>query len=137
MTNKDRLKILHGAIDEIKQSESVSLSLDFDEALKEHETAKRPIRIKFKGRSYKLPSSMPMSFMLFFSKNCIKRVKGKEIIEVPNDKIAEFIERMFGTEFLLAMEKHQVGMETVMESFVQKILTAWGYETKDEKKIAI
>jgi len=139
MTNDDRRKVLYNAIDKIKERESQDITLDFDEAIKEHETKNKPIQIKLKGKIYELPSSMPFTFLLYFSRHCVKKKKGKEMIEVPNDKVWEFIEKMFGAEFTKAIEKHNIGLETVMDTFVPRVLEAWGYKAseEDEKKIAV
>jgi hypothetical protein len=50
---------------------------------------------------------------------------------VPDEKIAEFIERMFGTEFLeLLMAAPDVDMNFVLLKLVPDIFGKWGYGIK-------
>lgn len=134
--NTEKLKKLDNAIENEKALQEQELLIDFDAAIKEKE--EKPFNVKFMDSIYKIPSQMPFSFSMFFFRNCYKKYKGKEIIDVPEDKIDEFIELLLGKEFLKKAEKSNVSLMFIMDTVASKIMNKWGYDIKsntNQKKI--
>jgi hypothetical protein len=142
--NNKRLAFLNEKQDEMAQRQENGLVLDFDQALKEakHET----LTIKLLKESFELPAEMPYSFSMFFLRHCYKKIKGKWVVIMPDDKMTQFLDLMFGQRFLNFLEssKNQnISINFVFKKIVPEILDKWGYGLEkdnsdnfsDQKKI--
>jgi hypothetical protein len=139
-SNEERMEYLNNKQNEIALRQEGSLVIDFDKALEEAQ--EDSISVKFMGKHYLVPSSMPFNFSIFFLRNCYKKVNGKMVVAVPDEHLVKFITMMFGNEFMVALENAKdvrVTMSKVFSSIVPDILGAWGYDIdtgkKDQKKI--
>lgn len=133
--NIDRIKYLTEKQEEISTRQENNLVLDFDQALKE--ANKKQIEIKLLGKTYFLPSEMPFNFSTFFLRHCYKKVKGQFIVMMPEDKMLEFLELMFGRRFVQSLENSNnsnVSMLFVFQNIVPKVLKEWGYDTDVDPK---
>lgn len=129
--NEARLQYLNEKHEEIKQDQEAKLVIDFDKAIQE---SREYISINFLNREYRLPTDIPFNFSTFFMRHCMKKVKGKVIVEIPDDRALEFIERMFGDEFMRALnacKNSKVTTKLVFETLVPPILEQWGYDTNN------
>lgn len=133
--NNDRIKYLTEKQEEISKRQENNLVLDFDQALKE--ANKKQIEIKLLGKTYFLPSEMPFNFSTFFLRHCYKKVKGQFLVMMPEDKMLEFLELMFGRRFIQSLENSNnsnVSMLFVFQNIVPKVLKQWGYDTDVDPK---
>ena len=128
VSNEERVAYLNTKAQEICQREEDELVLDFDQALAEK--AEKPIKVKFQGKVYNVPAQMPFNFAMFFFRNCYKKISGRTQIQVPEEKLAQFVELMFGKEFLSVVEKTSVPMNFVFDTIAQSIMAKWGYATQ-------
>lgn len=138
--NEDRLKYLDNQLETLVEHQEAELLVDFDAAIEEHEKQNKPYKIKFNNKFFLVPNQMPFDFATFFFRYCYKKVKGKIIMEVPDEKLLRFIELMFGREMLQALEsgKKRVEMSLVFETLSMPILEKWGYglnDSESKKKI--
>lgn len=127
-TNEDRIAFLNAKAEEVAQREVDALVIDFDQALAEQ--AKKPIKVKFNGAVYQVPDQMPFKFAMFYFRHCHKKSQGQTVIEVPEEKMTEFIQLMFGQKFLDAIEETDVPVNFVFDTIAARIMARWGYETK-------
>ena len=83
---------------------------------------------------------MPFGFSMFFFRNCYKKDKKTGIvnIDIPDEIICQFIERMFGQKFLKVLEdQYENSIDYVLEILVLRVLEIWGYgiePSKDNKE---
>jgi len=141
-----RLRLLDEAEERAREYQTMELSSDYDEAIKEHRKRKQPLIVKFQGKRYEMPSSIPFSLSVFIMRECIQKVKGsdgkmKEIFVFPDDKVLEFMERVFGKQFAQAVMSSDIGTDFVAEVIIPDILGKWGLmvnnNQSEEKKTAI
>lgn len=130
-TNEERIAYLNAKTQELVEREEEELVLDFDQALEEKE--QKPIKVKFQGKIYEVPSQMPFNFAMFFFRNCYKKVGGKVRIEIPEGMMVKFIELMFGEEFTKAVEGANVSVNFVLETMAMRVLDGWGYRMKERE----
>lgn len=133
-TNEDRILFLDQKAAELQQVQQEDLVADYDEALREYENQNKPHYVKFAGEVFAVPREMPFNFAAFYFRHCIRKVRGKTEMVVPEDKLYEFIELMFGREFLSVLERSDVGMNFVFERIVPDIMKMWGHDVNAEKK---
>lgn len=137
--NSEKLEFLDKKVIEIQEVQEAELLLDFDKCLEE--VKEKPYKVKFAGREFIIPREMPFDFSLFFFRHCYKKKNGIVNMEVPEEKMMEFIKLMFGNEMLRALEtsKKRVGINFVFERLATPIMEKWGYgtnkETVNEKKM--
>ncbi len=135
--NQERINQLNEKVEEIKERQESELTYDFDEALKEYAASKNKLTIRFLGKIYELSSRMPFNFSTFFLRYCYKKIDGKMVVILPEDKVLRFIELMFGREFLTALERSNnvnVSLDFVTNNIIPNILNSWGYETNSKNK---
>ena len=137
--DQDKLKYLDNKFNEIKRNEEKDLVIDFDKAVEEHYNKSQKLKVKFMGKYYEVPSEMSFNFAMFFFRNCMRTddQTGKTIFDIPDSKIQEFIERMFGSDFLEALEScnnHKVTMSFVFKNLSMEILEKWGYKINPENE---
>lgn len=129
--NAERIAFLDSKTEELAKTQEAELIVDFDEALREYQLKNIPRKIRFKGKVFEIPRSMPFTFGLFYMRHCIKRREGKILFEVPEDKLAEFITKMFGKAFLEVLDQSDdVDLTFVFEYLVPEIMAGWGYNIK-------
>lgn len=134
MTNDERIAFLNKKTEEVARNQEQELVTDYDEALKEYQEQNKPHRIKFKGRLFNIPRSMPFSFGLFYMRHCIKKRNGKTVFELPDDRLSEFIEKMFGKEFLNMLDQStDVDIDFVVGRLIPDIMDRWGYAVTEPK----
>jgi len=133
-TNEDRILFLEDKAHEIQQVQQEELTADYDAALKEYETKNKPHLIKFAGEIFEIPREMPFKFATFYFRHCVKKVAGKTQMQVPEDKLYEFIELMFGKKFLYTLEKSDAGMNFVFQKIVPDIMKMWGHDIDTSKQ---
>ena len=132
--NEERLAFLNEKAEELSAQQEEELVTDYDEVLKEYQTQNKPHKVKFKGRVFDVPRSIPFSFSLFYMRHCIKKQGGATVFVIPDDKQSEFIERMFGKKFLEILEQSDdVEMDFVFSKLVPDIMDKWGYNIKKSK----
>jgi hypothetical protein len=130
MTNEQREEYLNQQVSKIAENQEAELLLDFDAAIEEQ--SKIPYKVKFLGKIFDVPTEMPLGFATFFFRYCYKKSNGKAFIEVPEDRMIQFIELMFGKEMLRALEtaKTPVSIDLVFNKLASSILEKWGYNTQ-------
>jgi hypothetical protein len=132
--NIERIAFLESKTEEMAKAQEAELIVDFDEALSEYQLKNTPRKIRFKGRVFEIPRSMPFNFGLFYMRHCIKRREGKVFFEVPDELLGEFITKMFGKSFLEVLDQSDdVDMNFVFEHLVPEIMEGWGYNIKSGK----
>jgi len=133
--NEKRLELLENKFEEIKERQESELTYDFDKALEEYVKKKERFTVRFLGKIYELPQSVPFNFSTFFLRYCVKKVGGQQIVSIPDDKILQFIKLMFGQKFLVALETSNdvnVSIEFVNETIVPLVMKQWGYDIDNE-----
>jgi hypothetical protein len=125
MTNDEKLALLDEKLEELKADQEKDLLLDFDNAIKEKQA--KPLTIKFQDEIFEIPASMPFNFSTFFFRYCYKKLNGKIKIEVPEDRMIQFIELMFGKKFVTALERSTITVDMVFDTLASTILDKWGY----------
>jgi len=123
--NDQRMALLDEKLDELRVDQEKDLLLDFDQAIKEKQG--KPYTIKFQSEIYEIPNQMPFNFSTFFFRYCYKKQSGKVMVEVPEDRMIQFIELMFGKKFVNALEKSTVTVDMVFDTLASTILGKWGY----------
>ena len=133
--NEDREKFLDDKLEEIKEQQEAELLIDFDQALKEKENKDKPYTVKFEGKYFNVPREMPFDFSVFFFRHCLKKKNGTIDMNLPEDKMMEFIKLMFGADMLRALEtsKKRPSIDFVFSKLSAPILEKWGYG-QDQKK---
>ena len=132
--NEERIEFLDTAVEQLTSQQEEELVTDYDQALKEYQEKNRPYKIRFKGKVFEVPCSIPFPFSLFYMRNCIKRQNGKTIFTIPDDKQSEFVEKMFGKEFLsLLAQSDDIELNFVFSVLVPDIMDKWGYNIKKPK----
>ena len=128
--NEDRVKYLNSKAQELSDKEAEDLVADYDAALVEFKSKHKvnTFKIKFKGKVFEMPNTMPFSFSMFYLRNCVIKKDGKTIFDIPDHLIAEFIERMFGKDFIELMSmSDDVDIKFVVEKIIPDVFTRWGY----------
>jgi hypothetical protein len=136
-----RLKLLDEAEERAREYQETELASDYDEALKEYNKTKKQLYVKFQGKRYRIPSTIPFSLSVFIMRECIQKKKMpdgsmKEIFVFPDDKIFDFIERVFGKEFAIAVMNSDIDSQFIADVIVPDILAKWGLvlQTTAQKK---
>ena len=133
-TNDERIAFLNAKTEQLASEQETELIADYDEALKEWKEKNAPYRVKFKGKIFDIPRNIPFNFSLFYLRYCIKKQDGKTLFVIPDDKQSEFIELMFGPDFLAALEgSGDIDLNFVFEKLVPDIMDKWGYSVKSPK----
>ena len=128
MTKEEKIALLNQKTEEAAVEQEKELVTDYDEALKEYMEDNKPYKIKFKDKVFNVPSSMPFSFGMFYLKNCIQKKGGKTMFSIPDDKLNEFIEKMFGKQFLdILNSSDEVELKFVIGKLIPDIMAKWGY----------
>lgn len=125
--NEERIKYLNQKHEEMAINQEDTLVLDFDEALKE-ESAEN-LKIKLLGKYYDLPKDIPFNFSTFLLRYCYKKVRGKLIMSIPDDKLYTFLELMIGKDFVKDLENsnnRNVSINFIFQKVVPKIMEEWG-----------
>lgn len=133
--NAKRLKILNEGEQQVIREERQALTLDFDQAYREYEQKNKPILIKIKGRVFKLPGKVPVSYMVWYFKT-VKDNNGKFVI--PKEESIEFMSKVFGPELMLFLKNQNLSYEFVSEKMLPEIMDKWydevqGSEAKNEQ----
>lgn len=131
---QQRLEALDQAEKEGKQEQEESLVLDFDEARQEYEREHQSIAVKMNGKTFQLPPEIPFPLFTFYQRHCLKKVNGKVMFEVPDDRIMEFLELMFGKDILQEIEDSNMTIPFVMTRVVPGIMEKWGFGGKEVQK---
>ncbi|MEN8907894.1 MAG: hypothetical protein ABF289_18235 [Clostridiales bacterium] len=133
-SNIEKLELLDQKLEDEKREQEERLLIDFDEVVKEHKS--KPFTIRFQDKFYEIPASMPLDFSMFFFRWCLKRKNGKQVIDIPEDKFARFIELMLGKQFLNSLEssKQQFEFDMIMDKLATPILDEWGYGVSKDNK---
>jgi hypothetical protein len=135
--NKERIAFLNSKTEELAEKQEEELITNYDEALNEYKNKSKPHKIKFKGRIFEIPRSMPFSFSMFYMKYCITRQGGKTIFSIPEERVNEFIEKMFGKGFLKTLNhSDDVDMDFILSVLIPDIFDKWGYGIKTPEKNA-
>lgn len=129
---KDNEKFLNEKVQELKEQQESDLIIDFDAAIKEKKSQLKQYCVKFNNKYFEVANEMPMSFGLFFFRHCYNKKSGKMNIDIPEEKMYEFIELMFGKELVEEFSNSTVGMNLVFEKLSPQILKHWGYDTTNE-----
>lgn len=133
--NLDRRKLLNDGLKDVEKLEELDLAIDFDEALKEYSSKNKSHKIKFKGRVFNIPFTMPFTFGMFYMRNCLVRRDGGVFFEIPTDLMAEFIDKMFGKEFLEMLNMEQdVELNFIVGVLVPQIMELWGHAVNTDIK---
>lgn len=130
--NEERLLKLEESAGKAAIAEENDLFYDFDKAIEEANI--KPFEIKFMNEIIKVPAEMPFDFSMFFFRNCVKKVNGKEVVEIPDSCVYEFMLLMFGENFISKLEKTRLGLNFIFETVALKILKKWGYDIKAPAK---
>jgi len=138
--NEERISQLNEKVEEIKERQESELTCDFDKALDEYVNSNKKFTVRFLGKIYELPNSMPFNFQTFFLRHCYKKIDGKMVIIMPDDKIFMFIKLMFGGKFLTALEQTNnvhVTLNFVNKVIIPRVMQEWGYDinNKDVKEL--
>ncbi len=128
--NEKREAYLEEQLQKLSENQEADLLLDFDAAIDEQQ--EKPYKVKFNDKIFDVPKSMPVGFATFFFRYCYKKVGGKTSLEVPEDRLIQFIELMFGKEMVRAIEtsKKSVSIDMVFSTLAMTILDKWGYNIK-------
>ncbi len=139
VTNEERLAFLEAKTAEVAALQEGDLVADYDAALQEYQDKNRPYKVKFKGQVFEVPRSIPFAFSLFYMRHCIKKERGKTMFIVPDDKQAEFLEKMFGRKFLAVLEQSDdIELNFIFATLVPDIMGKWGYSVKEpDESVAI
>lgn len=125
--NLRRLKILEEGEQVVKKEERQALSLDFDQAYREYEQKEKPLLIKIKGRVFKLPGKVPVSYMLWYFNN-IKENNGKFFL--PKEETPQFMAKVFGPELMQFIKSQNMSYDFVSEKMLPDIMDKWYGETQ-------
>ncbi|GAK03124.1 hypothetical protein JCM19037_1417 [Geomicrobium sp. JCM 19037] len=128
MHNAEKLHYLNEKADEISQIQQESLAADYDVALKEYNEKDKPKVVKFNNEYFPVAKEMPFKFATFYFRHCVRKVQGKTQMEVPEDRMYEFIELMFGEKFLSSLERSEAGINFVFQHIVPDIMGMWGHD---------
>jgi hypothetical protein len=129
MNNEEKFNKLNEAHERIEKEKYEGLTFDFDKALEESKAEN--IKIKLFNKVFELPPKIPFSFSMFLFRYCFKIKNGRKNLVVPDDKISEFITKMFGKTFLRELEKSDtITTEFIMQNVSISILNHWGMDMK-------
>jgi len=134
-TNEERIAFLNSKAEEESDLQEQELVTDYDAALREYKTKNTPHKVRFKGNIYEVPPTMPFSFSMFYMRYCIVKENGKTIFKIPDERVSDFIERMFGKRFLAALSKSDdVDLNFIIGTIVPDVFEKWGYGIKKPVK---
>ena len=134
LSNEEKIAFLNDKVNELSSNQEADLVTDYDDALREWREKNAPHKVKFKGRVFEVPRSIPFSFSMFYMRHCIKKVNGRTLFVIPEERQSEFIEKMFGEEFLAVLEQSDdVELQFVFSKLVPDIMSKWGYDIKEPK----
>jgi hypothetical protein len=137
--NAERIAYLEDKHEEMKINKEKDLILDFDKALEEEKNSSSKIKIKLIGKYYDLPRDIPFNFSTFLLRNCYKRVGGKTIMFIPDDKVFQFLELMFGKNFIMDIEKSKnrdISITFIFDNIVPEIMKQWGQQVDFKSQAA-
>ncbi len=124
----EKIELLNQKVTELAEEQEKELVTDYDQALKEYHEKKKTHKLRFKGKIFELPASIPFSFSMFVTRNCMKKRNGKTMFEIPEDKTDEFISRMFGKEFCEEMkEDRELELDFVLQVLIPDVMKKWGW----------
>lgn len=132
--NNERIAYLNQKHEEILENQESSLLIDFDAALKEEEA--KGYKIKVLEKYFYIPAAMPFNFSTFFLRHCYKRIKGKMVVTIPEDKMMDFLKLMFGNDFLICLENsnnRNLSIDFVYKKIIPVIMKSWGYNMDNSK----
>lgn len=137
LEDQKTIDFLDRKLDEAIKAEVEENSIDFDRAYEEYQNKNKPIKIKFKGRTFSIPASVPTQFYVFYLRNCIRNENGKQIVDIPTDKMPEFIKLMFGEEFYEFIIQNEIEFEFVIGKMASGILEKWKLLSEKKTKKAL
>jgi len=137
LEDQKTIDFLDRKLDEAIKIEVEENSIDFDRAYEEYQNKNKPIKIKFKGRTFNIPASVPTQFYVFYLRNCIRNENGKQIVDIPTDKMPEFIKLMFGEEFYEFIIQNEIEFEFVIGKMASGILEKWKLLSEKKTKKAL
>ncbi len=137
LEDQKTIDFLDRKLDEAIKAEVEENSIDFDRAYEEYQNKNKPIKIKFKGRTFNIPASVPTQFYVFYLRNCIRNENGKQIVDIPTDKMPEFIKLMFGEEFYEFIIQNEIEFEFVIGKMASGILEKWKLLSEKKTKKAL
>ena len=98
--DKTQEQINQSKIEELEKSENIAkieeekeLFFDFDKAIEEK--GKKPLQVRFQNICFDVPHDMPFDFSMFFFRKCLRKENGKQVFDVKEEDIVEFITLMF------------------------------------------
>lgn len=133
MTNEERMALLNAKTEEVALNQEEQLVADYDAALEEFHRENKPFKVKFKGKVFNIPSSMPFSFGMFYMRHCVQKINGVTQFIIPEELIGEFIEKMFGPTFLAEIDDDTTELAFIMEKIIPDIMDKWGYSVSKNK----
>ena len=132
--NMERIAFLEEKTAELVQEQESELVTDYDQALEEYEFKNKPHKIKFNGKVFKIPHTMPFSFSMFYMRHCLIKQGGKTMFTIPDDKLATFIEKMFGADFLNEFDQNnKASLDFLLQIIIPDVMYKWGYNVKSNK----
>jgi len=137
----ENLSKLNQAHKQLIDEQENQLLVDFDAAYDEWKAKEKPLTVKFKGKTYPVPSRQPFAYSLFISRHTKRKYDHKLKREVPQlfipeDKAEEYVRLMFGEKFLQAMKESDVEVDFVMDKIAPEIHKMWQGEQIVEGKNA-
>lgn len=132
--SKQNLEQLEEKAQDAAEQQREDLILDFDAAKAEYDRQHQPIQVKVGGETYQLPPEIPFTLFLFYQRHCLSKREGKTVFEVPDDRVLEFLELMFGEGILTQLEQSDLTFEFVMQKVAPRIMERWGYGAQNGQK---
>lgn len=130
------MKILDDALKFGKEQQEKELVIDFDASVEEQKA--KPIKVKYKGKVYEVPSMTPQWYTNLVNRK-LARVKDlnvedmseEELIErlaISDEENEEIYRRLFGDEFVdQFMDDNWVNMKNFNDDLLYPILEKWGW----------
>ena len=115
---------LDKALNDFEAAWESDAMIDFDAALEEHKREEKPVPVKFGGKEFDVPASMPMSVFMFHHRHVDKHGN------LPDSKALQFIELVIGKEFVKVMERSDTTVDFVMNTVIPTIIKRWGFRKK-------
>jgi len=83
-TNAERIAFLNEVTEKAVVAQEKELVTDYDKALLEYKNKNNPYKVRFKGRIFEIPRSMPFPFAMFYMRYCLIKKDGKTIFTIPD-----------------------------------------------------
>ena len=128
--NEDKMNLLNEKLELETRMQEAELLLDFDEILEEAKKEK-PLAVKFNNQLFEVPKKMPFNFSMFFFRYCLKKRNGKQYVEVPEEKMLQFVELMIGKKFTGYLERNRnsnISIEMIFDKIANPVMKQWGYD---------